>query len=222
MRFPALNFSASSIRWLKAAVFAACLIPLANLFWLGFGDGLGANPVEVITRSTGRWTLIFLCITLTVTPLRWLTGWSWVLRLRRMLGLYAFFYASLHFSIFLVLDHFFDLVAIGADILKRPFVTVGFLALVLMVPLAATSTNNMVKRLGARRWQALHRLVYVVAVSGVVHYFWLVKKDLTQPLIYGAIVAALLLVRVYVARRTSRRAQGAGAPSAAQHAGAER
>jgi methionine sulfoxide reductase heme-binding subunit len=218
MRFPPANLPASSLRWLKPAVFAACLIPLAELFWLGMGEGLGANPVEFVTRSTGRWTLIFLCITLTVTPLRRLTGWSWLLRLRRMLGLYAFFYACLHFSIFLVLDHFFDLVAIVADILKRPFVTVGFLGLVLMAPLAATSTNNMVKRLGAQRWQALHRLVYVIAVSGVVHYFWLVKKDITQPLIYGAIVAVLLLVRVLFARRDSRRTRGASAPAGAKHA----
>lgn len=190
---------------MKAAVFTACLMPLARLVWLGTADGLTANPVEFVTRSTGTWTLVFLCLALTITPLRRLTGWHWLLRLRRMLGLYAFFYACLHFSIFLVLDHFFDLAAIAKDIVKRPFVTVGFLGFVLMLPLAATSTDRMVRRLGARRWQALHRLVYAIALCGVIHYFWLVKKDITQPLIYGVVVAVLLLFRAYSAARALRR-----------------
>lgn len=180
----------------KAALFLICLYPLARLVWLGFAGGLGANPVEFITRSTGTWTLVLLCVTLSVTPLRRLAGWQWLVRLRRMLGLYAFFYASLHFMTYLWLDQFFDPAGIIKDIIKRPFITVGFLAFTLMTVLAATSTNNMVKRLGGRNWQRLHRAVYVIASCGVIHYWWLVKKDITQPLIYALIVGGLLMMRV--------------------------
>jgi sulfoxide reductase heme-binding subunit YedZ len=184
------------IKWIKAAVFAACLIPLALLFWRGFTGGLGANPIEYITRSTGWWTLTFLLVTLLVTPLRRLTGLNWLLRLRRMLGLFAFFHVCLHFTTYIWLDQFFDWTGIVKDIAKRPFITVGFTAFVLLIPLAATSTNRMVKRLGARRWQLLHRLVYAIAVLGVVHYWWLVKKDITEPVIFAALLTLLLGARL--------------------------
>jgi sulfoxide reductase heme-binding subunit YedZ len=187
--------------WVKPAVFLLCLAPLANLVWTAWRDGLGANPIEAITHSTGTWTLVFLLVTLTITPLRRLSGWHGLIRLRRMLGLYAFFYAILHFSTFLVLDHFFDLATIGKDILKRPYITVGFASFVLLWPLALTSTNAMVRRLGGRNWQRLHRLVYVIAAGGVLHYLWLVKKDIREPVLYGLVLVVLLGVRVAHALR---------------------
>ncbi|MFZ5559094.1 MAG: protein-methionine-sulfoxide reductase heme-binding subunit MsrQ [Pseudomonadota bacterium] len=184
------------VEGVKRLLFALCLLPLARLVWLGFAGGLGANPIEFITRSTGRWTLTFLLITLAVTPLRRWLGWNWLLRLRRMLGLYAFFYAALHFSTYLVLDQFFDVAAIARDVLKRPYITVGFTAFVLLIPLAVTSTNAMVRRLGARRWLQLHRLVYAIAVAGVVHWWWLVKADIRLPLLYAVLLAVLLGARL--------------------------
>jgi sulfoxide reductase heme-binding subunit YedZ len=184
------------VEGVKRVLFALCLLPLARLVWLGLGGGLGANPIEFITHSTGRWTLTFLLVTLAVTPLRRGLGWNWLLRLRRMLGLYAFFYAALHFSTYLVLDQFFDAAAIAKDVLKRPYITVGFTAFVLLIPLAVTSTNGMVRRLGARRWQLLHRLVYAIAVAGVVHWWWLVKADIRLPLAYAAVLAVLLGMRL--------------------------
>lgn len=180
---------------LKAVVFVACLSPLARLVFLGLTHGLGANPIEFITRSTGTWTLTFLLITLSVTPLRRLTDWLWLMRLRRMFGLYVFFFACLHFTTYIWLDQFFDLAEIGKDVLKRPFITMGFTCFLLLIPLAATSTDNMVKRLGGKRWLQLHRFVYFIAVGGVVHFWWLVKKDVTQPLIYGLVLTVLLLAR---------------------------
>jgi len=189
------------IQRLKASVFAVCLIPLALLAARGVGGRLGANPIEYLTHSTGWWTLAFLLITLLVTPLRRLTNLSWLLRLRRMLGLFAFCYACLHFTTYLWLDQFFDWKAILKDIAKRPFITVGFGAFVLLTPLAATSTNAMVRRLGARRWQHLHRAVYAIAVLGVVHYWWLVKKDITEPAIFAVLLAILLGTRVLWRRR---------------------
>lgn len=176
-------------------VFCVCLLPLARLIFLGTSGGLGANPIEFITRSTGTWTLVGLMVTLSVTPLRRLTGRTDLVRYRRMLGLFAFFYACLHFGTYIWLDQFFDPAAIAKDIVKRPFVTVGFTAFVLLIPLAATSNHAMMRHLG-RRWQLLHRLVYLIAALGVVHYLWLVKKDLTSPLIYGAVLALLLLARL--------------------------
>jgi sulfoxide reductase heme-binding subunit YedZ len=181
----------------KILLFLACLIPLARLLWLGFNSGLGANPIEFITRSTGTWTLSFLLVTLAITPLRRLSGWQWPLRLRRMLGLFAFFYACLHFTTYLWLDQFFDLTSIYQDIFKRPFITIGFASFLLLIPLAATSTQAMMRRLGGRNWQRLHRLVYLIAVGGVVHYWWLVKKDVTQPAIYAAVLALLLGYRLW-------------------------
>jgi sulfoxide reductase heme-binding subunit YedZ len=176
----------------KATLFALCLAPLARLGWLGWTDGLGANPIEFITRHLGTWTLNFLLVTLAVTPLRHLTGWHWLLRLRRLLGLYAFFYAALHFMTYLWLDQFFDWASIVKDIAKRPFITAGFAAFVLLIPLAATSNAAMVRRLGGRRWTQLHRTGYAIAIIGVVHYWWLVKKDITLPLLYAVVLGALL------------------------------
>lgn len=180
----------------KAVLFVAALLPLARLVWLGINDGLGANPIEFITHATGTWTLVGLLVTLAVTPLRKFSGWNWLIRLRRMLGLFAFFYACLHFTTYIWLDQFFDLQAVVKDVIKRPFITVGFLAFVLLIPLAATSTNAMMKRLGGKNWQRLHRMVYLIAVLGVVHYWWLVKQDITQPLIYALVLAALLAIRL--------------------------
>lgn len=179
----------------KLWVFAICLLPLVRLIVLGGSGGLGANPIEFITRSTGTWTLVGLLLTLSVTPMRRLSGRAGLIRYRRMLGLFSFFYASLHFVTYIWLDQFFDPAAIARDILKRPFITVGFSAFVLLIPLAATSTQAMMRRLG-RRWQLLHRLVYPIALLAVVHYLWLVKKDLTTPLIYGAVVVFLLALRL--------------------------
>ena len=179
----------------KTALFLACLLPLGRLFWLAFNGGLGANPIEFVTRSTGTWTLVFLLITLSVTPLRRLTGRNALIRYRRMLGLFAFFYVCLHFTTYIWWDQFFDWSAIVKDVIKRPFITVGFAAFVLLIPLAATSTHAMQRRL-KRRWQQLHRLVYLIAIGGVVHYWWLVKKDITQPLLYALALALLLGFRL--------------------------
>ena len=180
---------------LKAALFLACLLPLGRLSWLGFNDGLGANPIEFITRSTGTWTLVLLLITLSVTPLRRLTGQPTLIRYRRMLGLFAFFYACLHFTTYIWLDQFFEWPAIVKDVIKRPFITIGFACFVLLIPLALTSTHAMQRRL-KRRWQQLHRLVYLVAIGGVVHYWWLVKKDVSEPALYALVLALLLGYRL--------------------------
>ena len=162
------------------------------------------RQAEYITRSTGDWTLRFLLLTLAVTPLRKLTGWHTLARFRRMLGLYAFFYGALHLSSYLTFDHAFALTEIVKDIVKRPFITVGFAALVLMLPLAVTSTNKMVRRLGAKRWMALHRLVYLISPLGVIHFWWMVKKDVTEPALYAAVLAVLLGYRL-AARLAERR-----------------
>jgi sulfoxide reductase heme-binding subunit YedZ len=200
------NPSPAAVRAVKAVVFALALLPLARLLAGYYFGRLGVNPIETITRSTGTWTLVFLLITLAVTPLRRLVGWPWLLRLRRMLGLFAFLYAALHFTTYVWLDQFFDWGGIVKDIVKRPFITIGFAAFLMLVPLALTSTNAMVKRLGAARWRALHRLVYAIGVCGVVHYIWLVKKDITQPLIYAAALAVLLGFRIAYRWREGRAA----------------
>jgi sulfoxide reductase heme-binding subunit YedZ len=191
------------MQWFKLAVFPLCLAPLALLAVDAYRDDLGANPIEVITHSTGTWTLVFLLITLGITPLRRITGVNALIKLRRMLGLFAFFYACLHFATYFWLDQFFDWPAIVKDVIKRPFITVGFASFMLLLPLALTSTNAMMKRLGGRRWQWLHRLVYAIAIGGVVHYLWLVKKDLTQPLIYAAVLGLLLGYRIFHRWRSS-------------------
>jgi sulfoxide reductase heme-binding subunit YedZ len=192
------------VRLLKPLVFAVSLGPLAHLLVGAWQGSLGANPIETITRSTGLWTLRFMLITLTVTPVRRLTGWNDAIRLRRMLGLFAFFYGSLHLLTYVWLDQFFDWASIVKDVAKRPFITAGFSAYVLLVPLALTSTAGMIRRLGGRRWRRLHRLAYATAALGVVHYWWLVKADIRPPRNYAIVLAMLLLVRVAAALRRSR------------------
>jgi sulfoxide reductase heme-binding subunit YedZ len=188
------------LKLLRVAVFAAALIPVARLAWKGYRQILGANPIEVITRSTGDWTLIFLMLTLSITPLRKLTGQNWLIRFRRMLGLFAFFYASLHFTTYIFLDKFFDVHEMAKDIGKRKFITIGFTAFVLLIPLAATSTAGMIRRLG-KRWQKLHRLIYVSAIAGVIHYWWLVKADVRKPQYYAIVLILLLGYRVLAAQQ---------------------
>lgn len=185
-------------RWTKLAVFLAGLTPLSLLVWAFFHDGLGANPLEFITHATGDWTLRFLVFTLAVTPLRKLLNLPDLIRFRRMLGLYAFFYGSLHLMTYLWFDKFFDWAGIWKDVAIRPYITIGTLGLLAMAPLALTSTAGWIRRLGGKRWQALHRLTYVSMVAGVIHYYWLVKSDVSKPLFYGALAAVLLLCRVAI------------------------
>jgi sulfoxide reductase heme-binding subunit YedZ len=180
---------------LKPLAFVTCSIPFAQLAYNAYTGDLGVNPIDTITRFTGSWALIFLLACLAATPLRRLTGWNELIKFRRMLGLFAFSYASAHFSTYLVLDHFFNWQAIGKDILKRPYVTAGFTGFVIMIPLALTSTAAMIRRLG-KRWQQLHRLVYVTAIAGVIHFYWLVKADIRRPAQYGFVLALLLGYRV--------------------------
>ncbi len=200
----------------KPLVFLAALGPVGWLLWAGLTGNLSANPLSDLTNETGLWTLRFICITLAITPLRRLTGWNWTIRFRRMMGLYAFFYGSLHFLVYTIADRFAGLeftdgivswstarnlvMSVGEDIYKRPFITIGFTALALILPLAITSTAGWIRRLGGRRWAALHRLVYAAAIAAVVHYYWLVKADVRSPFLYAAIVGVLLLARVYWAR----------------------
>ena len=182
---------------LKVGVFGACLLPLAVLVGQALSHNLGANPIDEITDQTGIWTLRLLLITLAVTPVRRLTGWNRLIQLRRMLGLFAFFYGSLHFLTYIWLDQFFVIEDIIADVMDRPFITVGFASFVLLIPLAVTSTTAMIRRLGGKWWQRLHRLVYAIAIGGVVHYLWLVKADIQQPLLYGGILGVLLAYRLW-------------------------
>ncbi len=199
---PVARVAAGGTNWIvpaKVAVFLGGLYPLARIVLLGFTGGLGANPIEFITRSTGLWTLVFLCITLAVTPVRRLTGLNALLRFRRMLGLFAFFYVALHFTTYVWFDKWFDVFAILKDIVKRPFILVGFSAFVLLIPLAVTSPKAMLRKLG-RRWQTLHRLIYPIAVLAILHFWWMKagKHDLILPKIYGAIVVVLLAWRAIV------------------------
>lgn len=187
-------------KYIKPIVFLVCLLPFLALIWNGFHDALGANPVEKITHISGDWTLRFLLITLAVTPLRKIFAWSFLSRLRRMLGLYAFFYACLHFLTYLVFDQFFDIHEIIKDIAKRPYITIGFAAFLMLLPLAMTSSNKMLRRLG-RRWKQLHQLVYVIAVCGVLHFLWLVKADVREPLVYAVLLLLLLAIRVWYQRK---------------------
>ena len=204
----------SGVRRAKPFVFLACLIPALLLGWDAFTGGLGVNPVEEITHRTGDWALRLLLATLAVTPIRRLAGWQPVIRFRRMLGLFAFFYATLHFSTYLVFDHFFNFLLILEDVAERKYVTAGFFGFVLMIPLAVTSTRGWIRRLG-RRWTLLHRLVYVSAAAGVVHFLWLVKIDLVEPLVYAAILAVLL------GARAARRYVGQGRPVQAAAGGTQ-
>jgi len=183
-------------KWMKAVVFIACLMPLAGLGWRALHNGLTANPIEFITHATGDWTLRLLLVTLAITPFRKILALPDLIRFRRMLGLFAFFYGSLHFTTYIWLDKFFDLAEMWKDVSKRPYITIGFLAFTLLIPLAVTSTAGWIRRLGGRRWQILHRAIYISAVAGVIHYYWLVKSAVIRPLTYGAIVAVLLLWRL--------------------------
>jgi sulfoxide reductase heme-binding subunit YedZ len=188
--------SKKQIVWIKVCVFLVCLIPLIRLFGLGLQDNLSANPVEFIERSTGFWTLFILLATLSLTPIRLITGCAWQIQLRRMLGLLMFFYACLHITSYVWLDFSFDWADITKDITKHPRILVGFAAFVLTVPLAVTSNNAMMKRL-RHRWKQLHQLVYLIAILGVIHFWWLVKKDIREPLLYACILALLLGIRIY-------------------------
>lgn len=182
-------------KFAKPLVFVLCLLPLSSIIWRIFYGDLGANPVETITHATGDWTLRFLLITLAISPFRQWLGLSALLRFRRMLGLYVFFYVCIHFSIWFIADHSFDFAEMIEDIIKRPYITIGFSAFVLLIPLAVTSNNAMVRKLG-RRWKKLHQLVYPILILGVLHYLWLVKADYLEPGIYALIAAVLLLQRV--------------------------
>ncbi|HEU5401768.1 MAG TPA: protein-methionine-sulfoxide reductase heme-binding subunit MsrQ [Terriglobales bacterium] len=181
---------------LKPIVFLAALIPLGMLALDALQGNLGANPIETITHQTGRWTLILLLVTLSITPLRRVAGIQWLIQYRRMIGLFAFFYAFLHFMTYIWLDQFFDVHSMLKDVYKRPFITAGFTAFVLLIPLAITSTKGWIRRLG-KRWQLLHRLIYVSAAAGVIHFIWLVKADLREPLIYATILGTLMAIRIW-------------------------
>lgn len=204
------------LRALKVLIWVLALLPFARLVYLGATGQYGANPLEFVTRSTGTWTLVMLCATLAVTPLRRLSGWNWLLRIRRLLGLFAFFYGTLHFMLWLGVDRGFDLAYMAKDVFKRPFITMGFAAFVLMVPLAATSTHAMVRRLGGRRWQDLHRSIYAVAPLAILHYWWhkAGKNDFGEVSIYAAVVAALLGARLWWWWRGMRRSTTTAAPGA--------
>jgi sulfoxide reductase heme-binding subunit YedZ len=195
-----------SNKWTKVAVFLICLLPLAALINRALHGGLGANPVEFLQHATGLWTLRFLIFTLTITPLRKLLKLPELIRFRRMLGLFAFFYVCLHFLTYIGPDQSFDLAAMWKDVEKRRYITVGFLGFVLLIPLAITSTAGWIRRLGGKRWQMLHRSIYGAATCGVIHYYWLVKSDVRDPLFYGALVSILLLWRLgdwYLKKRRS-------------------
>jgi len=209
-------------RTLKPIVFTLALVPLLRLAVLGLLGELGANPIEMITHQTGLRALTLLLVTLAITPLRRITGQLWLIQYRRMLGLFAFFYAVLHMLTYVWLDQFFNVHAMLKDIVKRPFITMGSAAFLMLVPLALTSTQSAIRRLG-RRWQQLHRLVYCSAVAGVIHFLWLVKKDIRQPMIYAVVLAALLGYRVFAAvlkRYGSRQTPRAASPAAEKRAGA--
>ncbi len=201
-------------KWIKVPVFLLCLVPLGLLVLRGLHHGLGANPIEFITHATGDWTLRFVVITLSITPARRLLGLPQLIRFRRMLGLFAFFYGCLHFTTYIWLDKFFDVAEMIKDVEKRRFITLGFTGFVLLIPLALTSTAGWIRRLGGRRWQMLHRLIYLTAIAGVVHYYWLVKSDVRKPLQYAGMVALLLGYRgaVWLVEKRNRLATGAAAP----------
>ncbi|UIF85950.1 protein-methionine-sulfoxide reductase heme-binding subunit MsrQ [Cupriavidus sp. UYPR2.512] len=208
------SLSPQRVRTLKLALWLLALLPFVRLLYLGATEQFGANPLEFVTRSTGTWTLVMLCLTLTITPLRRLTGWNWLIKLRRMLGLFAFFYGLQHFLLWIGVDRGFDLAYMIKDVYKRPFITVGFTAFMLMIPLALTSTNGMVRWLGGKRWQALHKLVYAIAVLAILHYWWhkAGKNDFGEVSIYAAVVFVLLGMRLWW--RLRKPAAGARQPAA--------
>jgi len=202
------------VSWAKVPVFLACLLPLAGLGWKAAHGMLGANPIEVITHATGDWTLRLLLITLAITPFRQLSRQYWLIQFRRMFGLFAFFYAFLHLTTYVWLDQFFDVHSMIKDIAKRPFITIGFTGFCLLVPLAVTSTRKMIRRLGGRRWQWLHRLIYLAASAGIIHFVWLVKKDKTRPIEYGMVLGVLLGYRIALWGYSRLRARKPPAPQA--------
>ncbi|RDK08993.1 protein-methionine-sulfoxide reductase heme-binding subunit MsrQ [Cupriavidus lacunae] len=208
------TLSPQRVRALKIALWLLALLPFMRLLYLGATEQFGANPLEFVTRSTGTWTLVMLCLTLTITPLRRLTGWNWLIKLRRMVGLFAFFYGVQHFLLWIGVDRGFDFAYMIKDVYKRPFITVGFTAFMLMIPLALTSTNGMVRRLGGKRWQALHKLVYAIAVLAILHYWWhkAGKNDFSEVSIYAAVVFVLLGRRLWW--RLRQPAMGARQPAA--------
>jgi sulfoxide reductase heme-binding subunit YedZ len=193
-------------KWTKVAVFLLCLIPFADLLWRFITGNLGINPVETLQHGTGDWTIRFIVLTLCITPFRKLFNLPDLIRFRRMLGLFAFFYVCMHFLTYLGPDQSFDLSGMWKDVAKRPFITVGFAGFVSLIPLAITSTAGWIRRIGGKRWQMLHRLIYFAAVCGVVHYYWLVKSDVRKPVFYGALVAILLLWRLasWISKRRSQ------------------
>lgn len=193
------------IRTLKIIIFLLALVPLGRLVGWTMMDMLGANPIEKVLRQTGYWTLTFLTLTMAVTPIRQLTGIVWIGQFRRMLGLFAFFYSLLHLGTYLVLDQFFDWASILKDIVKRPYITIGFAALVLMIPLAVTSTDGMLRALGGERWRKLHRLIYVITFGGIIHFWWLVKKDVTEPLTFAMIYLVSMIVRTVIKHRNLKK-----------------
>ena len=193
-------------KWTKVAVFLLCLIPFADLLWRFITGNLGINPVETLQHGTGDWTIRFIVFTLCITPFRRLFNLPDLIRFRRMLGLFAFFYVCMHFLTYLGPDQSFDLSGMWKDVAKRPFISVGFAGFVSLIPLAVTSTAGWIRRIGGKRWQMLHRLIYFAAVCGVVHYYWLVKSDVRKPVFYGALVAILLLWRLvsWISKRRSQ------------------
>jgi sulfoxide reductase heme-binding subunit YedZ len=193
--------------WTKALVWLICLTPFAQLVWRVVHNNLTANPTEFIEHFTGDWTIRLIVATLAITPLRKLLGMPDLIRFRRLIGLFAFFYVCLHFTTYIWLDQGFDLAAIWKDIVKRPYITVGFTGFVLLIPLAVTSTKGWIRRMGGKNWSRLHKMVYVTAIAGVVHYYWLVKSDVRMPLLYAALVAALLGYRLFVKLKPAKRAQ---------------
>jgi len=199
-------------KWTKVVVFLICLVPVGVLIWDAFTGGLGANPTQFLEHATGDWTLRLVAITLSITPLRKLLKQPQLIRFRRMLGLFAFFYGFCHFSIYLTFDQVFDLHGIWADVVKRRYITVGFTGFVLMIPLAVTSTAGWIRRLGGKRWAMVHRAIYLTAIAGVIHYLWLVKSDIHIPLEYAAVMAILLGWRVYDHYAHSRRPAKAAIP----------
>ncbi|MCU1285504.1 MAG: sulfoxide reductase heme-binding subunit YedZ [Acidobacteriales bacterium] len=197
------------IIWLKVVAWVVCLISLGDLLYRYFTQNLSANPIEFVTNETGQTALKLLIASLAITPMRKLSGWNWLIRFRRLLGLFAFFYAFLHLTTFVVLDKFFDWQEMLRDVTKRPFITVGVLSFVLMVPLAVTSMAWAIRKMGGKNWNLLHRLAYASAVLGVIHFWWKVKADITEPATFGAILAILLIYRIVVWSR-SRLKAGAG------------
>ena len=190
------------MKYLKSALFLISLLPLGRLVWLGYHDDLGANPIEWITRSTGTWTLVFLCINLAMTPLRLITGWASWIKLRRMFGLFCFFYAAIHFSIWFWLDQNLNLQAMWADVIKRPFITMGFITFVLLIPLALSSNHWALQRLG-RHWSVLHKLIYVIACTALIHYWWhkAGKNDVGTVMIYAVVILFLLTFRLPIIKK---------------------